>query len=180
MVSCPYTVTLCPASQWSHCPSSGRCSYARSPVFQSRQMTFFPGSLTHFFTHTRAHTHSLSLSLCFSPSALSPVFDFTPALTVFSLSSEARLLFRTTSLSSLLCVCFCVCESGLLHFLQRHTLWCKPVFCFCIFHFSSCVINLIPCCQHCMLLIKPHNNAILHSLHKCKFIVMLNVPNVVL
>lgn len=61
MVSRPSTVTLCPASHWSHCPSSGRCSYACRPVFQSGRWRFHCGlSLTHF----RVHTLLLLLSFC--------------------------------------------------------------------------------------------------------------------
>lgn len=70
--SCPSTVSLCPARQWSHCPSSGRCSCVRCPGVQSEQMTFSQSvSHTHTHTHSRtlAHTRTLScaalLFLCF-------------------------------------------------------------------------------------------------------------------
>lgn len=101
MVSCPSTVTLCPATQCGHCPSSGRCSYACSPIVQSRQMTFSP-SLSLTTTH--------SLSLCVTLSSLSLTSS---QFTVLWNAAQVarRFTFCMTSLSSpLLRVCVCVCS----------------------------------------------------------------------
>lgn len=66
MSSCTSTVTLCPAAQWSHCPSSSRRSYASSPTVQSRQMTFSRVSHSLFQTLSLPSvSHSASLCLTF-------------------------------------------------------------------------------------------------------------------
>lgn len=70
MVSRPSTVPLCPASHWSHCPSSGRRSYACGPVFQSGRWRFLWVSHSLTFVYTRSFFF-FSPSVSHSPSPLS-------------------------------------------------------------------------------------------------------------